>query len=456
MTGQRLRQEAAARFGEKALREKYQAIRQRSVQLAADLSPEDQMVQSMPDASPTKWHLAHTTWFFERFVLSEQDRAYQPYCAAYDYLFNSYYNSVGEQYPRSRRGLISRPGVAEVGAYRNSVDEALLSLIESRLTEQMAEVVILGLHHEQQHQELLLTDIKHALFQNPILPAYRSMSGPASGPGDRTTGVDGAGPSRTSFVKYPGGIYQVGHPNDGRFHYDNEGPRHRVLLGDFELAKHPVTNAEVIEFIEAGGYQDPLLWLSEAWSWIEENAISHPLYYRKTSEGQWVEFTLHGEKPVMPAAPAVHLSYFEADAIARFQGRRLPTEAEWEVAAETAEAAGQVCAEVGPDEKWLHPKPRPRGCGESAMTDPEVVQLSSLFGQIWQWTQSPYTPYPGYEPAAGALGEYNGKFMYNQMVLRGGSCVTPPGHLRRTYRNFFPGTARWQFSGVRLARGGRP
>ncbi len=400
-----------------------------SEELCRPLSNEDQTAQSMPDVSPSKWHLAHTSWFFETFVLKEHLENYRPVHPAYEQLFNSYYHSVGEQYPRAKRGLITRPGTQEVLDYRKRVDEKMALLLEAP-SDEVLTITELGLQHEQQHQELIVTDIKHVLSQNPLDPVYR--------PGKKTV------PERpfdsVRFLGFAGGVHEIGHEGTD-FCFDNEKPRHRVLLGDFELAHRPITNGEVIAFIEEGGYQSPLLWLSDGWSHCTERALKAPLYW-KVSDGNYSQFTLHGRVPVDPSAPACHLSFFEAEAIARFLNARLPTEQEWEV------AMNQVSPKpIKLDLEALHPSgPSPRADGGST--------IGLELGGVWEWTQSPYLPYPGFRPEKGAVGEYNGKFMHNQMVLRGGSCATPTGHVRTSYRNFFPSHAKWQFSGARLARGG--
>jgi len=418
------------------LLERYGEVRGRTEALCAPLEPEDCVVQSMDDTSPTRWHLAHTTWFFETFLLADRVPPFHP---GYDVLFNSYYEAVGERFPRPRRGLLSRPTVREVFAYRAHVDRAVAELLTApTLARRDAEVLELGLSHEEQHQELILTDIKHVLAQNPLAPPYR----------DEPPEPTSAAPPMT-WVRRPGGIHAIGHAGDG-FAYDNEGPRHEVLLRPHELASRPVTNGEYLRFVEDGGYRRPDLWLSDGIARVREEGWQAPLYWRR-KHGTWLEWTLHGERPLASSTPVVHVSYFEADAFARWAGARLATEAEWEVAAaEVAEggipATSHVLGDAAP-----HPRPAPgrpdvgdRGAGGAG--------LEQMFGDVWEWTSSPYDAYPGYRPADGALGEYNGKFMCNQHVLRGGSCATPPGHLRPSYRNFFPAHARWQFSGIRLAR----
>ncbi len=374
----------------------FKSVRSRTEELAAPLSPEDQTVQSMPDASPTKWHLAHTTWFFETFVLRPHAPGYRVFDPSYEYLFNSYYEAVGPRHPRPQRGLITRPGVGEVLEYRHHVTAAMIDFLGG--DHAAHELVELGLHHEQQHQELILMDIKHALSMNPLRPAYRNVR-----PDTRRTD-----PS-LSWREFEGGLVQTGH--DGRgFAFDNEGPRHRCWLDAFALAMLPVTCGEYLDFIEDGGYQRPEFWLSAGWDCVKQREWEAPLYWEKR-DGAWHVFTLSGLERVDPTRPVCHVSAFEAAAFAKWAGKRLPREAEWEIAADSVEGTGEV----------------------------------------WEWTGSPYIAYPGYREPAGAVGEYNGKFMANQMVLRGGCAATPAGHIRSTYRNFFPPDARWMFGGIRLA-----
>lgn len=400
---------------------RYQSIRARSLSLASPLSDEDCCVQSMPDASPIKWHLAHTTWFFETFILEKLDPAFHPFHPAFRVLFNSYYNGVGEKHPRPQRGMLTRPSLGDVIAYRRHVDERMAILLwNEELPPELPTLLETGLHHEQQHQELMLTDVKHLLSLNPLNPAY-SPGPPENEPV----------PAPLGWVEFDGGVVQIGHPG-GDFCFDNEMPRHRQFLEPYALASRLATNGEFLDFIESGAYADPSLWLSEGWDWIQANGLKQPLYWRK-AEGQWHEFTLHGLVPLDLKRPTTHMSFFEADAFARWSGARLPTEEEWEHAAQGTTEFGLP---------GLHP-----GAGRD-----QGAPLSQLFGANWQWTLSSYAPYPGYRSAGGALGEYNGKFMANQYVLRGSSCATPAGHARPTYRNFFPATARWQFSGIRLAR----
>jgi ergothioneine biosynthesis protein EgtB len=382
----------------------YQAVRRQSLLLAEPLSDEDCGAQSMPDASPVKWHLAHTTWFFETFLLAPREVEFVPFDPAFRVLFNSYYNGVGARHPRPRRGLLTRPGMAEVRAYRANVDARMAQLLAAHPGDTaLAELVELGLQHEQQHQELILTDVMHLLAQNPLYPAYRAGA-PAAAP-----------PEAARWIAFDGGLADIGFDGSG-FSFDNELPRHRVYLAPYALASHLVTNGEYLAFIDAGGYRDPALWLSEGWDAVAANGIDHPLYWVRQDDG-WHTFTLHGLQPLDFNAPLAHVSLFEADAYARWAGARLPLEAEWEAAASQASHG-----------------------------------LAQLFDTGWQWTASSYAPYPGYAPAAGALGEYNGKFMINQYVLRGASCATPAGHARASYRNFFPAGTRWQFSCIRLAR----
>jgi ergothioneine biosynthesis protein EgtB len=404
----------------------YARVRAASVELIAPLSPEDCQVQSMPEASPAKWHLAHTTWFFEQFVL-------QPWCAGYPvfderfaYLFNSYYEAVGPRHPRPARGLLTRPTLAEVLRYRSHVDEHMAQfLARAELTPTQLERLRLGLNHEQQHQELLLTDVKHALSRNPLEPAYRDARG--------AHGIEDA-PSELRWLSQRDGLVEIGAAPDVEFCFDNELPRHRAWLQPYTLASRPVTNAEYLDFIRDGGYEDPRLWLSDGWDTVQREGWRHPLYW---SPGLDSEFTLEGRRELRPAEPVCHVSLYEADAYARWAGARLPTEAEWENAAAGLPPQGHFADAAG----RLHPRSTRGQAG-----------LAQMFGDVWEWTSSAYLPYPGYRSAEGALGEYNGKFMCNQTVLRGGSCATPPGHVRASYRNFFQPWSRWQFSGLRLAR----
>jgi ergothioneine biosynthesis protein EgtB len=402
------------------LASRYRRVRETTETLAAPLSPEDQTVQSMPDVSPTKWHRAHTSWFFEMFLLEPGLVGYQPFHPAYAYLFNSYYEGVGARYPRPRRGVVSRPGVGEVATYRTHVDRAMAQLLDEPITAEVTALVDLGVHHEQQHQELLLMDIKHVLSCNPLQPAYTTvkMDPPRPAPA-------------TAWIGHPGGLVEIGHGGAG-FGFDNEFPRHAIHLEPFVLANRTVTCGEWIEFIADDGYRRPDLWLSDGWATAQNEGWGSPLYWFRVVDDWWL-FTLGGPQLVDPAEPVCHISYYEADAFARWAGARLPTEAEWETVAASKAPIGNFL-----DRGAFHPRPAPEG--------------DSLFGDVWQWTSSSYSPYPGFRPAPGAVGEYNGKFMVNQYVLRGGCCVTPPDHIRTTYRNFFPPSARWPFTGLRLAR----
>ena len=417
----------------------YRRVRALTEELAAPLSAEDQTAQSMPDVSPTKWHRAHTTWFFETFVLEPFAAGYAVHHPAYRYLFNSYYEAVGDRYPRPRRGVVTRPGIAEVARYRAAVDEAMRRLFQRELEPTTAGLVELGLHHEQQHQELLLMDIKHVLSCNPMWPAY--VADKADEGASPAIGAGAADPSRdrsVQWLSHDGGLVEIGHDGAG-FAFDNESPRHAVYLEPFALSAAPVTAGRWLEFIDDGGYERPDLWLSDGWAAVGTERWKAPLYWRRTTEG-WRIFTLAGEKAIDPGEPVVHVSYYEADAFAHWAGGRLPTEAEWEAIA--AAEPGPPGASGGFLGSWaLHPRP----VGSAA---------PSLFGDVWQWTSSAYSPYPGFRPAAGAVGEYNAKFMVGQYVLRGGCAVTPEDHVRPTYRNFFPPAARWAFGGLRVAMDG--
>lgn len=407
-----------------ALAARYAGIRARSVALAAPLSAEDAMVQSMPDASPTKWHLAHTTWFFERFVLANRP-GYAPFNPDWHYLFNSYYQSIGPAHARPQRGLLSRPSLQEVLHYRAEVDQQVIALVQAGVLDATTHhQLLLGLQHEQQHQELLLTDIKHALWCNPLQPAYRD---------DLACSPSTAVPLR--WQESPEQIVEIGAPAwpaHAGFAYDNESPVHRVLVPAHALANRPVSNDEYRQFVAAGGYREPAHWMSEGWALCQAEHWQHPMYWDDALQR---EFTLGGWRALDPHAPVCHLSYYEADAYARWRGLRLPTEFEWEAA-----AAGQPVDGHFADADRLHP-----AGGREA-------PLQQLFGDVWEWTSSAYGAYPGFRPFAGHLGEYNGKFMNGQWILRGGSCATPAGHVRASYRNFFAPSARWQFAGLRLAR----
>ena len=417
-----------------SLRQRYRAVRRQTAALTAPLAPEDMVAQSMPDASPVKWHLAHTTWFFETFVL-ERLSGHRPFHDGYKHLFNSYYNTVGEPYPRPQRGLVSRPTVAEVVAYREHVDARMQELLDApgAIGDELGGIVEVGLQHEQQHQELLLTDLKHLLSFNPLHPVYAPRPDRAS-----------TKPPPLGFRSYAEGMYEVGYSGGG-FAFDNERPRHRVFVDAFELGTRPVTAGEYLRFMEADGYARPELWLSDGWATVTERAWQAPLYWRLRN-GQWWHMTLSGLQPVDPAEPVAHVSYYEADAYARWAGARLPSEQEWEVAVVSDGAAPNPDDGNFADDGLYHPQP------PVATEQPDDGRLRQAFGDVWEWTRSPYVAYPGYVTPAGAIGEYNGKFMCNQWVLRGGSCATARGHVRPTYRNFFYPDARWQFSGLRLAR----
>jgi ergothioneine biosynthesis protein EgtB len=407
-----------------ALEEKFSRVRAATVELAAPLSDADATAQSMPDASPAKWHLAHTAWFFEAMVLAPQIANYRCFDERFNFLFNSYYESVGARQPRPLRGLLTRPSLAQVLAYRAHVDAAMAELFRSGPEPSALRIIELGCHHEQQHQELLLTDILHLFAQNPLRPSYRE-SAPLP--------VETINSAQT-YKTLPGGLFEIGHGGRG-FAFDSEGPRHSVQLESFRLADRLVTNREWMEFMSDHGYQNPLLWLSDGWAKVKEEGWSAPLYWEARDGEHW-SMTLRGAQPVDADAPVAHISYFEADAFASWAGRRLPTEAEWEVAAAELPVTGNFAGSGR-----LRPKP----------ATPCDGTLRQMFGDVWQWTRSAFMPYPRFRTMEGALGEYNGKFMSGQFVLRGGSCVTPEDHVRATYRNFFAPHSRWQFSGLRLA-----
>ena len=400
---------------------RYRQVRDATRRLVEPLSAEDMVAQSMPDASPAKWHLAHTAWFFETFILAPA--GYAPYDRAFRYLFNSYYEALGDRQPRSARGLMTRPGVAEVLAYRDHVDGRMNAMLAGPIGPDVASLLELGLAHEQQHQELLLTDILHLLAQSSLKPAYLDPPARAASP---------KAASPCTFTGFEGGVVQIGHEGPG-FAFDNEGPRHSVLLQPYRLADRLVTNAEWRAFMEADGYGRPELWLSDGWATREAQGWVAPLYWDQVGD-EWKAFGLHGLQSLPPDAPVAHVSFYEADAYARWAGARLPLEAEWE----------HACTEAGLPGAWMEDgdlTPRVSGGGP----------LSQMFGDVWEWTASPYVGYPGYRPALDAVGEYNGKFMINQLILRGGSCLTPSDHVRSTYRNFFQPHQRWQMAGVRLA-----
>ncbi len=412
--------------------EAFRDVRRKTEELCSPLQTEDYVIQSMEDVSPPKWHLGHTTWFFETFLLKNYSRGYQPYHPLYGFLFNSYYETIGDRVTRSQRGLLSRPTVKEVYDFRARINGRISELIESIPDEQWNRFLFLmdlGLNHEQQHQELLLTDIKNILSINPLKPIYREAQ-----PSLEEDTLPPAG-----FTEFEGGIFEIGHSGPG-FSFDNERPRHRVLLEDFRLQNRAVTNGEYLEFINDGGYSDFRHWLSEGWAILTERNWKSPMYWEKKDDG-WQVMTLSGMRKLNLNEPVCHVSYFEADAFARWAVKRLPTEAEWEHASEIAGADLSSCNFM--DSGRFHPSPYGSAKGEPAKI--------RLFGDVWEWTSSAYLPYPGFRPEAGAVGEYNGKFMSNQMILRGGSCATPLNHIRPTYRNFFQCDKRWQFTGIRLA-----
>jgi ergothioneine biosynthesis protein EgtB len=397
---------------------RYNAVRKHTLALAEPLSDEDCGAQSMPDASPIKWHLAHTTWFFETFILERMERDFAPFHPAFRILFNSYYNGIGEKHPRAQRGLLTRPGMTQVRAYRADVDARIARLAASAPSADLNMLLTLGIQHEQQHQELMLTDVKHLLAQSLLRPAYMEIPLPAA-----------AKAAPQAWIEFDGGLTDIGHEGQS-FSFDNELPRHKEYVAPFALAARLVTNGDYLDFINAGGYANAALWLAEGWDWVRTQNLRAPIYWFQDEQGAWQEFTLHGPQPLDLNRPVTHVSLFEADAYAHWAGARLPTEAEWEY------AAAQAPIETGS----LHPA---GAAGDG---------LRQMYGHCWQWTSSSYAPYPGFAAAEGALGEYNGKFMLNQYVLRGSSSATPEGHARISYRNFFPAGARWQFTGIRLAR----
>lgn len=409
------------------LLEQYKAVRQQTELLVSPLSAEDQMVQSCPEASPTKWHLAHTSWFFETFILSQHLRNYRPFHPRFRALFNSYYNAIGPQPEKALRNTFSRPGLEEIQQYRRYTDEHMHRLLDSgEASEEVLRLTELGANHEQQHQELLITDIKHAFWVNPLHPAYQKNSAPPASDG-------GEPPQR--LQTHEEGLYKIGASGDD-FHFDNEAPRHKVYVQRFRLASRLVTCGEYLAFMEDYGYTRPELWLSDGWNALKTHGWSAPLYWQK-SGSEWQQFTCSGMRKINEHEPVCHVSYYEADAFARWAGARLPTEFEWEVVASGSPVRGNLL-----EKGFFHPVT----LGAASKQHP-----AQIFGDVWEWTASAYLPYPGFQPAKGALGEYNGKFMCNQMVLRGGSCVTPASHVRATYRNFFTPETRWQFSGIRLA-----
>ncbi len=423
--GRKPRETSSEASGSRARR--YLEVRAFTESLCEPLETEDYVIQSMPEVSPTKWHLAHTTWFFETLLLAAVDSSYRPFDPGFRYLFNSYYNAIGAQFPRHRRGVLARPTVDEVRRYRRHVDERMVDLLEKNDAEhlgEMADVFELGLNHEQQHQELMLTDIKHVFSCNPLRPAYRPRPAPPL-----------RNPLPLQWTEYDERLAHIGHDGAG-FAFDNESPRHPVHVSPFRIASRLVTNEEYAQFIEDGGYQKPELWLSAGWDAVRTGGRSAPLYWENQGKERWEVMTLSGFHPLNPAEPVCHVSYFEADAYARWAGGRLPTEFEWEIVGREQAIEGNLA-----DAGRFHPVP----------ANPSNFTMVQMFGDVWEWTQSSYSPYPGFRPARGALAEYNGKFMCNQYVLRGGSCATPRSHIRATYRNFFPPDARWQFSGIRLA-----
>ena len=460
---------------------RYRRVRGLSESLCGPLETEDYVIQTMEDVSPAKWHLGHTTWFYERFILEEYVEDYQAVSPSYYYLFNSYYNAAGPMHCRPSRGLLSRPTVCEVYAYRHEIDRRMSALLAEpgkqvprASVDDLRQRLVLGLNHEQQHQELMVTDLKHIFSSNPLLPAYHHLDNNPPTPRELVPGVPSA-----SWVAFKEGLRDVGHdPSENTFAYDNETPRHRVYLRPFAIASRPVTNAEYVQFIEDDGYERHELWLSPGWATVKAQGWSHPIYWFRdghdparpeagVGDDRWMHYTLGGPVPVDPDEPVCHLSYFEADAFARWAGARLPTEFEWEAAAvESGVAVEGNFVQSG----RLHPQPlsepgtepgrvgpassmqKPGSTRAGSHANPASPSLQNMFGDVWEWTASQYTPYPGFRPLPGALGEYNGKFMCNQFVLRGGSCATSRDHTRATYRNFFPPHARWQYTGLRLAK----
>lgn len=401
----------------------YTEVRAQTLALTQPLSAEDQMLQSMPETSPTKWHLAHTTWFFETFILIPYLSGYSVFDERYQYLFNSYYKQLGNHPDRHIRGVFSRPDLNTVLQYRYHVDNSMQALLAQANLQAVMPLLALGIHHEQQHQELIVMDIKHAFWSNPLRPRYQ----PCQVVSPESVSLP------LSWIEFEGGLYQIGHASE-EFCFDNETPHHQVYLQPFSMATRLITNAEYLEFIADGGYQRPALWLSDAWDHVQAQQWKSPLYWEQT-DGEWLIYGCHGVMPLNPAEPVCHVSFYEADAYARWAGARLPTEFEWEIAAQSVKQDGNLL-----EQGMFHP--------QAAHTENTLQQM---YGDTWEWTASSYTAYPGYRPVAGVLGEYNGKFMCNQMVLRGGSCVTPSSHIRPTYRNFFTPGSRWQFSGIRMA-----
>lgn len=425
---------------------RYESVRRLTEQLAEPLSAEDCSIQSMPDASPTRWHMAHTTWFFETFLLKQLPGYLSP-SPEFEQLFNSYYNSVSELFDRSRRGCLSRPDLDEVRAYRQHVDGLVRSTLDDGgFSDQQLAILEIGIHHEQQHQELILTDIKHGFACSPLLPTYHqsdiqelSDTPVSESIVSESIGAEG---SETQWIEGPDGLASIGYAGDG-FSFDNESPRHSFHLSSYRMASRTVTNAEYLQFINDGGYTRPEFWLSLGWDTVRKNDWTSPLYWKATGN-QWELFTLAGPRPLAMNAPVCHISYFEADAYARWAGGRLPTEIEWEALINARS--------INPDSGLWSDQRLAIGLAIHPSSNRTNQSVEHAFGNVWEWTSSQYSAYPGYKPTAGALGEYNGKFMCNQFVLRGGSCATPSGHIRSTYRNFFPADTRWQFSGIRLAR----
>ena len=409
------------------IKELFVSTRRKSTELCTPLETEDFVVQPIEDVSPPKWHLGHTTWFFEKFILENFEPNYKPFHRSYNFLFNSYYETAGVRVVRATRGNLSRPTVKEIMAYRNNVDERMLELLSVSNDKKVWELTELGLHHENQHQELLLTDIKYILAVNPLLPVYNQNPG-------KQTKQEGT-TAEMNFLGVDEGLYEVGYGGT-KFHYDNEEASHQVFLQGFNILSRCISNQEYLEFMQDGGYQNFRLWLSEGWEWVKQNEVRAPLYWTE-NDSAWHYFTLNGLQPLDPSAPVTHISYFEADAFARWKGMRLPTEFEWEVACKKTNGSMKKANLLG--RNYLHPVAPQEG-------------NKQLIGDVWEWTSSAYLAYPGYEQPNGAIGEYNGKFMANQMVLRGGSCVTPDEHIRMTYRNFFQTDKRWQFTGFRLVK----
>ena len=427
MTKETVSRKQIERLSKKALRARFKEVREFSHKICETLQTEDYVIQSMPDVSPTKWHLAHTSWFFEAFVIKEMMPHYKSKFPQYNFLFNSYYTQVGERWARPRRGLLSRPTVQDVYAFRKYIDDNMYELFDQVSEDDFAKIAVvidIGLNHEQQHQELIITDIKHVLSINPLHPVFKETK----------VNYSNEIPSM-NWVKFDEGIFEMGYDGDG-FFFDNEKPKHKALVLDFQIADRLVTNKEYIEFMEDDGYKRPTLWLSDGIATVESQGWQAPLYWEKV-DNEWWNFTLSGYRKVNPAEPVCHVSFYEAEAFARWAGARLATEAEWELAAGDLKYEGNFV-----ENENYHPVPLSN----------KKNGLNQMYGDVWEWTRSDYSPYPGYIIPPGAIGEYNGKFMSGQIVLRGGSCATPVSHIRNTYRNFFPHSARWQFMGIRLAK----